>query len=383
MKTIEFMGTKLQPGRFASPVRFGLGPAQVDNLNVPDSLAEVQGLLPAEGGPVDAGVLAQLRTIGGNLIQWLQNLPQGRVDTIEGQVHITSWAEGLPVKGPEPFPEGQRLVFGPETSVDEFLVKAFGKKPQLVICPVGWTIPDPDTLAALNPVIYQKFETAKASLAGDADLEKKLKKAKKAIVAEFYQSAFQQWWKPIQTRLEELIAEKGLDKSQIAFITSASYDGVDKAAIDFARSSGIKVANITPYIYAEWMDTKSTDPLLVTNSIADYADACSQAADVLLVTGGREHALKEDIGRALIGRKAVVIPADILEEAHGLTAPATYNGKIENAARYMIESGLQVSGMKLASNPRSLSGLTQTQAHVVTALEKIFNQVTIGNFPKS
>lgn len=315
-----------------------------------------------------------------SLADSVTNVPQGSFEISNGQYVID------PFDGKEPLriPVGQRKVFGPGTDLNTFMEEAFGnEKPRLVICPVGWTVPDPDNVASLNPKVQEKFEAQRAELTQQlgtdtgADFEKAFKKAKQGILKKYYEAAFQQWWAPVQAELEKLVKRNGLDMGEICFLTSASYDGVDKAAMDFAEKAGMKVANVTPYRYARWMEPSLNHPLLVTNTISDYAGACS-AADVLLPTGGREHTLGEDIARAFVGRKAVTIATDIMKEVHGFNIPAFKDGKIENAAAYMQDQGFRVANMALADNPVDIPGLRATQRDTVAVLERLFNQVNIG-----
>ncbi|MBY0403106.1 MAG: hypothetical protein K2X66_04350 [Cyanobacteria bacterium] len=358
------------------PKELILKPAQTDAfLKVLDAFkARLTAGVPQ--GDLKA-VNADLKTIGGLANQF----PQGSFD-IQGNDYVIDPFDG---QAPLKIPTDKRKVFGPGTSVETFMTEAFGKeKPRLVICPVGWTVPDPDNVARINPVVNQKFEVQKKKLIesmkvdSGADFEKAFTKKKKQIIKDFYEAAFKQWWGPIQQELKKQVDRNGLNMGEVCFLTSASYDGIDKAAIDFAKNAGMKVANVTPYTYARWMNTDSTDPLLVTNTIADYAEACA-GADVTLVTGGREHTLKEDIARGLIGGKTAVIAADILKEIHDITVPAFTNGKIENAAAYMQNQGFSVANMSLAQNQSELSGLKPSQRNTVAVLEKLFNQINIGN----
>jgi hypothetical protein len=179
--------------------------------------------------------------------------------------------------------------------------------------------------------------------------------------------------------------------SEICFLTSASNAGVDKAAMDFARKQGMKVANVTPFAFAHWMEPASRHPLLITNSIADYADACA-AADVTLVTGGGRHTWNEDVARRLmgeeiggedmvrrlIGKKTTVVAADIMREEHGLVMPPTSHRQITNAAAYMQQKGFRVANMDLAEFPTRSDGLKASQQNVVAVLERLFNQISIG-----
>jgi hypothetical protein len=63
--------------------------------------------------------------------------------------------------------------------------------------------------------------------------------------------------------------------------------------MDYADSKNIDVVTVTPFTYAEWMDKSKAYPMLVTNTVDDYAEACAQGA--MLVTGGRDHAWQKDI----------------------------------------------------------------------------------------
>ncbi len=320
------------------------------------------------GANTTASQVPALVNVLGQLGNLASRIPQGKIEAKGGNVIITSWAEGKPVE--VKFPEGRRaIVRGPETSVQDFLREVAGGEPALVIGPIGWTIPNPDTVAEYNPTIYQQFQALEKTLSGDA-----LTKAKKEAIAKLYENAFDQWWEPIQRNLNRLIEEKKLPKNRIIMLTSASNSGIDRAAMRFADKNGITVANITPYVYAQWMDTSKTYPLLVTNTVDDYAQAYAEGADLVVLTGGRDHALKKDVALGLLGNYNIVVPADVLREEVGITVPSTLKGKVENAAAFMQKRGLNVAGMEIAESPRLLPGLRASQAHTVAALERLFNQ---------
>jgi phosphoglycolate phosphatase-like HAD superfamily hydrolase len=365
----------------ASAVRFS-GTNPEESVLTVDQIHGYEGLLNALKALVFGGVFQKdLAATTGQFqaaAQAFKNLPQGKFDIKDGKYVIDPMDGEAPIE----IATDKRQVFGPGTDLQTFLTESFGKKPKLVICPVGWTVPDPDNVGSLNPKVAAKYaeKRAEAAKTAGADsgpaFDKAYTKLKKQVLKNYYESAFKQWWAPVQKELMKQLKERGFETSEVCFLTSASYDGVDKAAIDFAKQNGMKVANVTPYTYARWMNQDSSDPLLVTNTISDYADACA-AADVTFVTGGRDHALGEDIARGLIGKKTTVIVADILKEEHGLTVPAWKDGKIENAAAYMQDQGLKIANMALAENPVDIPGLRGTQLAAVAVLQRLFNQINI------
>lgn len=383
--SVPVIGARNNVARPNRPVQFGAADPKVLSKDLATQLTEALQEANRLGAGTTQSNAPGLATALSGLGDLANKIPLGKVEARNGKIAITSWAEGAPVT--TEFPEGQRaIVRGPGTNVQDFLREVVGGEPALVIGPVGWTVPDPDTVGMLNPTVHRQFEATARTLQGKgltgADYEKALKKEKKALIARLYENAFQQWWEPIQAQLDTLIAEKRLPKNRVVMLTSASYAGVDKAAMDFAERKGLKIANITPFVYAQWMDTSKTYPLLVTNTVKDYADAYADAADVVLVTGGREHALKEDVGRGLIGGKAVVIAADVLQEEIGIRVPPYINGKIENAAAYLQDSGLRVAGMDLANSPKLYTGLRDSQARTVAVLERIFNRNVLPTFER-
>lgn len=351
-------------------LQFGAAAADPRILKAPMASELTSTLVQAGtyGANTTASQASGLVNVLSQLGNMANRIPLGKIEAKGGNVIITSWAEGKPVE--VKFPEGRRtIVRGPETSVHDFLREVAGGEPALVIGPIGWTIPNPDTVAEQNDFIRPQFQALERTLSGDA-----LTKAKKELVARLYENAFDQWWAPIQRNLNRLIEEKKLPKDRIIMLTSASNSGIDRAAMRFADKNGITVANITPFVYAQWMDTTKTYPLLVTNTVDDYAQAYAEGADLVVLTGGRDHALKKDVALGLLGNHNLVVPADVLQEEVGITVPATINGKVENAAAYMQKRGLHVAGMDLAQNPRLLPGLRPSQAHTVAALERLFNQ---------
>jgi hypothetical protein len=351
-----------------------LDPPQVDHfLKLLDAVkARVQGGVPQKEL---SAVTAEMAT----LAKQAKDFPQGKYYLDAGtQEHVID-----PLDGQDPLRlSGVRKVYGPGTSVQAFLDDAFGEGPRLVICPVGWTVPDPDNVASNNPMVAQRFADLESQVAqrfepGSTEYQKELTKQKKMQIKKYYEAAFKQWWGPVQKQLQEVVQRNGFNNGQVVFLTSASYDGIDKAAIDFATENGMKVAMATPYTYARWMSTDVDYPLLITNTISDYADACAEA-DVTLVTGGREHTLGEDIARGLIGKKNTVLTVDLLNEALKISVPAWKDGKIENTAAYMLDQGFRLANNRLALNPVNIPGLRDSQRDAVAVLDAVFNLKNIG-----
>jgi hypothetical protein len=176
-----------------------------------------------------------------------------------------------------------------------------------------------------------------------------------------------------------LFNDLGLKAKDVAFVTSASYAGIDKAAMDFAKNRNIDVVNITPYCYAEWMDTNLKHPLLVTESVDDYAKACAEAANLLLVTGGRGHAYQQDFKRFMVDENKAVLAVDVMKEGLNLKVPALNKGVVDNAAALLIEKGFNAENADFAKNVRNAANLTPMQRVVAGALETLHRQFTFTN----
>ncbi len=344
-------------------------PVLVDQLDLSATAQHLDGL-----GRVS--LLRNLQKLVENARRHLLHL--GTVETTAKEHIITSYADGK--EAVTRFPVANRaIVRGPETPVEEFMTQALGPAPRVIINPVGWTIPNPDVLAENNPVFARKAEQLKAALEGNPDFDKLYKKGMKKMAGQYYEAAFQQFWQPI---LEYLFDDLKLPVNRFAFLTSASYDGVDKAAMDFGEARDIDVVNITPFTYAEWMDTGKSYPLLVTNDVDDYAEACAKAANFLFVTGGRAHAWQKDVKNFMIEENKAVIPVDIMREIHGFEIPTVQGLAVENAARMLIDRGLDISKAGFAQNVRNKESLTETQKQVAGALVTLYNQLTTAD-PKA
>jgi hypothetical protein len=275
-------------------------------------------------------------------------------------------------------------VFGPETDMKTFLTEALGPGPRLIIGPAGWTIPNPDVLINNNPQFKKKADQLKVDLVealgkDNPNFEKLYTKGVKQLASEAYEEAFRSFWGPIQ---KYLIEEAGLDPSKLAFLTSASYSGIDKAAMDFADANNIDVVNVTPYRYAEWMDTSKSYPLLITNSVDDYADKFAQGATFLFITGGREHALRKDAANFMFEQNKAVIAVDIMKETLGFDVPSLLRGVVDNAARLLNEMGFSVKTAGFAQNVKSSNKLTQSQKEVAGAIETLYKQMTFTDTRK-
>jgi hypothetical protein len=357
-------------------VKLGVSEAQVtENLGDFFAGANLLPVLQAATPATRKALLADVRKLQ-------TSLPLGTVTRENGNVVITN----LDTKTGEPevtsFPESARpVVAGPEVSMKDFMKQALGEDPKVVICPVGWTAPSPQVLAQNNPKFAEQLarltETVTAEFGKDnPDLPKKIDKASKLLAGAVYERAFKLFWEPIDQYLFE---ERKLDPSKFAFLTSASYDGIDRAAMDYASSKNMPVVNVTPFAYANWMKTDLPFPLKVSNTIDDYARDCAEGAGMLVVTGGRDHAWSKDVDNFLIKEKKLVVPADILSEALAMDVPATKDGAVDNAARLLNEMGVSVGTGKYAKNVRSSGKLTAFQQEVAGAIETLYNQTTCAN----
>ena len=287
----------------------------------------------------------------------------------------------------------KNIICGPETSVADFKKMVLGNEPKLVIGPVGWTAPDTDVLYDNNPTfktIIDKFTDSlakqieekrgtKIDKATDLEYQKLLKKGKKDIAGQFYQAAFEQFWGPIDKALFGK-NDPYVPRNKLAFVTSSSYSGIDKAAMDYAKKFNLTVANITPYTYAEWTDTDGNCPypLKVTSTVEDYAKDYNEFADILLVTGGRDHAYGKDFKNSMINSLCnTVIPVDIMKEVFAFEIPAVYQGKVANAAALLISRGMDAKNLDISQNVIPSTELTDTQNAVVTAIRTKLKQMTL------
>lgn len=267
-----------------------------------------------------------------------------------------------------------------KTDFEAFKKAAFGDGNRLIICPVGWTTPNIDMFAANNPEIQQSFQKAAKSIAKalgkdqGKDFDAVFTKTKKAIVGEYYDKAFKKFWGPVYDLLHTKL---GVDAKNLGFITSASNAGIDKSAMEFGHDKGIAVANVTPWDYANWADPEGKDPLYITNTIEEYADACSDLSDLLMVTGGRNHSLEKDVQRALIQNRKPVIVVDVLNEAYGFNVPSQSNGSLENVAKYLEESGMDLASNAYAKKQIADAGeLTDSQKLAATVIYKLCSRLT-------
>ena len=122
-------------------------------------------------------------------------------------------------------------------------------------------------------------------------------------------------------------------------VASVSYDGVDKAIMDLGQKMGINTLTVTPFDYAIYGRNEHPFPTLITDTVPQYANVYSKLSDIIIVTGGRDHAHKYDAGNKwLKNTNGLVIPIDILKEYKGIEIPGTVNGKIENAAALAYET---------------------------------------------
>ena len=313
-----------------------------------------------------------------------KGLPLGTIERKEGNVIVTSYDNEEGKAATIKFPESNRnfKVFGPETDVKTFLKESFGDKRMLKICPVGWTVPDTQILYETNNSFKELIDEIETKLKASMDtespeFEKKFAKAKKLVAGEFYEAAFKQFWEPIDKEIFGK-SDTPFSREDLGMVTSASYAGIDKAAMDYAKDHNIPTANIIPFVYARWMDdgTNCPYPLLVTNTVDDYANACAEAADILLVTGGRDHSYSKDFANFMVKEDKVVIPVDIMKEVFNYSIPAISRGKIANAAARLIEKGLEVKNLDIAKNGTYNNDLTETQNHVANAIKNLLKQRT-------
>lgn len=353
---------------------------------------DVSKLLPQLFAGLDLSALVQNLT-GKDRVDFVNNVnatnagvkasnPVGTVEHKDGKYIITSYDNDEGKAAITEIAEAQRtLVAGPETDMKTFLSKALGDTPRIIISPVGWTVPTPDVMIRNNKAFKDMADLLKASLVekyGEShpELDKKYQKGLKKLAGEAYEQAFQRFWEPIDKYLFE---DRKLDPKRFAFLTSASYAGIDKAAMDFADRKGISVVNVTPYCYAQWMDTSRSDALLVTKTVDDYAKACSEGANLLLVTGGRAHTWEKDVKNFLIEQNKAIIPVDVLKEFAGFDVPAMADGKVDNAARLLLDRGLETGSASFTQNVRHSDHLTESQRKIAGAIETLYNQLTFAD----
>ncbi|MGD9580222.1 MAG: hypothetical protein AB7V50_02515 [Vampirovibrionia bacterium] len=320
-----------------------------------------------------------------------KNLPLGTIEKKDGNVTITSFDNDKGKAATITFDESKRgnKVFGPQDiSLEDFIKDAFPERQTLKICPVGWTVPDVEVLYENNKSFKELIDDIEKTLLtkmgvgkDNADFQTKFAKAKKQVAGSLYESAFKQFWAPIDNAIFEDQESTIYNRNQLGFVTSSSYAGIDKAAMDYAKEYNIPVANITPFKYAEWSDKgdNAPYPMYVTNTVDDYANACAEAADILLVTGGRDHTFNKDIKNMLIEQNKVVIPVDIMKEVFAYEIPAISRGKVANAAALMIDKGMDIGKLDISKNIIPSTKLTTTQNQVATAIKTMLKQKTQVN----
>lgn len=324
--------------------------------------------------------------------------PLGELQTFQGddgkwKVKIISYDnnEGRASEITLNLEDHKNIIMGPNQRVSEFKQAVLGKEPKIIIGPVGWTVPDTEVLYDNNPAykgIVDKFTSEITTIlehkrgnkvdSNDVELNDLVKRGKKQIADEFYQAAFEKFWNPIDKALFGT-SETSSQRSKLGFVTSSSYAGIDKAAMQYAKNYNLTVANITPFAYAEWSDSgkEAPFPILVTNTIDDYAKAYNEFADILLVTGGRDHTFSKDFRHSMVDNIAnTVIPVDIMKEVFAFEIPAVYQGKVANAAALLISKGQDVRQLDISKNLVPLPGLTETQNRVVTAIRTKLDQMT-------
>lgn len=192
----------------------------------------------------------------------------------------------------------------------EIFNKAFGRNPNVSVGMVGWTNVKPDHVK------------------GGTSLSK-------ADLTKLYVEAIEEFYKPI----DDYLLNIGINPKDRIFISSVSYDGVDKAIMDMGQKMGIDTLTVTPFDYAIYGRNEHPFPTLITDTVPQYANVYSKLSDVILVTGGRDHAHKYDAGNKwLKNADGLVIPVDVLKEYKGIELPGIVNGKIENAAALAYET---------------------------------------------
>ncbi len=211
-------------------------------------------------------------------------------------------------------------VFGPNTDAMQFKEQAFSVKPYVTVGPVGWT--------KLKPAIVEAngFDL---SYWGD-------ERAKVTALAKAYAKGTMKLVTPVY----DYLLKAGCKRERMAYVTSATNEGVDEIFMTHAKKRNIPTATIIPYQYAAYMDKNHRFPLLITNNIARYGDTFSDIADITLITGGRDHVWHVDLKDQLVDNKKWAIPVDVLREYSGIEIPATNSqGDLENSARLLLDRG--------------------------------------------
>lgn len=196
-------------------------------------------------------------------------------------------------------------------TAEKVLLDAFGNKPKATIGAVGWTAIKPENIKG-----------------GTSLTKPELSKA--------YEDGVKKFLTPVD---DYLIKGLRISSKERALTSSVSYSGIDKAVMDIGEQNKIPTLTITPYVYGIYGREAHPFPTVFTQDIPGYVDLYSKLSDVIVVTGGRDHAFRYDAGgKWLAQNNGLVIPVDILKDFKNIEIPAKINGKIENAAALAYET---------------------------------------------
>lgn len=197
-----------------------------------------------------------------------------------------------------------------EVNPADIYEKAFGYIPKATVGMVGWTNVKPDNVK------------------GGTSLSK-------AELTNNFVESIESFFKPVYNYILSL----GADPKDIVLVSSVSYDGVDKAIMDIGQKMEINTLTITPFDYAIYGRNEHPFPTLITDTVKQYADIYSVLSNIVIVTGGRDHAFKYDAGNKWLKQSdGLLIPIDVLKEYKHIEIPGTVNGKVENAAALAYET---------------------------------------------
>ena len=198
-----------------------------------------------------------------------------------------------------------------DAAAEKIYQDAFGVKPKATIGMVGWTNIKPETVK------------------GGTSLSK-------AELTKAYEEAISDFYRPVD---DYFVKGLNINPEDRALVSSVSYSGVDKAIMDLGEQQRINTLTVTPFDYSIYGRNEHPFPTIITDTIPQYVDIYGKLAKNIIVTGGRDHAFKYDMGGKWLRKNlGLAVPVDVLKDYKGIVVPATVNGKIENAAAAAYET---------------------------------------------
>lgn len=198
-----------------------------------------------------------------------------------------------------------------DKTAETLFVKAFGQKPKVSVGAVGWTVIKPENVK------------------GGTSLTK-------AELSKAYQEGFNEFYMPVDNYFTKGLGIKPKDRVLTSCVNNS---GIDEAVMSLGEKNKIPTMTVVPYVYGIYGKENHPHPTVFTKDIPGYVDLYSKMSDIIVVTGGRDHAFKYDAGGKWLNQnEGLVIPVDVLKDFKGIEVPSKINGKIENAAALAYET---------------------------------------------